>query len=489
MARVIVALALLVGAVDAQLSIDAVNPKVIQAEYAVRGKILERAGEIERDMKENPDNWPFQEIVRCNIGNPQALGQAPPAFARAVLSQVVLPKSKGSRQVRERADAYRNALSGGVGAYSDSQGVSLVREEVAAFISERDGHAASPDDIFLTDGASAGVRHLTQLLVSGPKDGVLAPAPQYPLYSATTTLYDGTLGSYYLDEAADWAAPVAELKKSYADVVAKGAVPKMVVIINPGNPTGASLPLASLEAIVRFVESHPGLVLGADEVYQENVYGDAPPFVSFKKVVKDLGSKIPLVSFHSISKGFTGECGLRGGYFELTNIPKDVKAQLTKLASVSLCSNTMGQVAVGLMVNPPTSGSELKAYEKEKTEKLASLVRRANKMAESLNALEGVSCVKPQGAMYLFPSITLPAQAVAAAARLSMAPDAFYSLKLLEGTGLVTVPGSGFGQRNGTWHFRTTFLPAEKQIDQVVEKLGGFHSAFLAKYGYAGGDL
>ena len=195
------------------------------------------------------------------------------------------------------------------------------------------------------------------------------------------------------------------------------------------------------------------------------------------------------MSFHSISKGFTGECGLRGGYFELTNIPKDVKAQLTKLASVSLCSNTMGQVAVGLMVNPPTSGSELKAYEKEKTEKLASLVRRANKMAASLNALEGVSCVKPQGAMYLFPSITLPAQAVAAAARLSMAPDAFYSLKLLEGTGLVTVPGSGFGQRNGTWHFRTTFLPAEKQIDQVVEKLGGFHSAFLAKYGYAGGEL
>jgi len=117
---------------------------------------------------------------------------------------------------------------------------------------------------------------------------------------------------------------------------------------------------------VRFVEKRPGLVLAADEVYQENVYGDAPPFISFKKIVRELGSKIPLVSFHSISKGFTGECGLRGGYFELTNIDTAVKAHLTKLASVSLCSNTMGQVAVGLMVNPPTSGPELKAYEKEK---------------------------------------------------------------------------------------------------------------------------
>merc|ERR1712167_129986 len=150
----------------------------------------------------------------------------------------------------------------------------------------------------------------------------------------------------------DWAAPVQELKKAYDDVVEKGATPKLLVIINPGNPTGASLPRASLEAIVRFVEQRPGLVLAADEVYQENVYGDAPPFITFKKIVRDLGSKIPLVSFHSISKGFTGECGLRGGYFELTNINSDVKAQLTKLASVSLCSNTMGQVAVGLMVNP-----------------------------------------------------------------------------------------------------------------------------------------
>ena len=458
----------------------------------MRGFILDRAREIEADLAKESHDWPFDEIVRCNIGNPQALGQAPPKFAREVLSNVVLPKTPRwgvSKQVRERADAYRAAIQGGVGAYSESQGITLIRKEVAKFISDRDGIAADPEAIFLTDGASAGVRHLTQLLVSGPKDGVLAPAPQYPLYSAMATMYDGTLGSYYLDESADWAAPVAEIAKAYDDVVARGATPKMLVIINPGNPTGASLPREALEAIVAFVASKPGLVLMADEVYQENVYGDAPAFISFKKVVHDLKSTIPVVSFHSVSKGFTGECGLRGGYFELTNVSEEVKEQLIKLASVSLCSNVLGQIAVGLMVNPPVDGRELKAYEDEKAAKLSSLERRANEVAKALDALDGVSCVQPQGAMYLFPSITLPDAALAAAGAAGLAPDAFYALKLLESTGLVVVPGSGFGQKNGTWHFRTTFLPPEDQITAVTKRLAGFHDAFLASFKAPAGEL
>eukprot|EP00629_Pelagomonadales_sp_RCC1024_P003124 CAMPEP_0119265892 /NCGR_PEP_ID=MMETSP1329-20130426/4557_1 /TAXON_ID=114041 /ORGANISM="Genus nov. species nov., Strain RCC1024" /LENGTH=495 /DNA_ID=CAMNT_0007265749 /DNA_START=77 /DNA_END=1564 /DNA_ORIENTATION=- len=484
-AAAILALALAPATVQSQLSIDVVNPLVVEAEYAVRGKILERAMEIEQELKDPDNTWPFDEVVKCNIGNPQALGQAPPAFARAVLSNVVLPKTPMfgvSKQVRQRADAYRAAIKGGVGAYSDSQGIALVREEVAEFVSARDGTPASAADFFLTDGASAGVRHLMQLLIAGPGQGVLAPAPQYPLYSALNKLFNGTLGSYYLDESAKWAAPIAELTRAYDSVVDQGAAPRILVIINPGNPTGASLPRSSLEAIVDFVEARPGLVLAADEVYQENVYGDAPAFTSFKKVVAERGSKIPLVSFHSISKGFTGECGLRGGYFELTNIDAAVKAQLTKLASVSLCSNVLGQIAVGLMVKPPTSGKELKAYEAEKAGKLASLERRANAVASALDALEGVSCVQPQGAMYLFPSITLPVAAQKAAARAKLQPDAFYALKLLEATGLVVVPGSGFGQEDGTWHFRTTFLPPEDQIEAVVKRLAGFHDGFLKQY-------
>ena len=100
-------------------------------------------------------------------------------------------------------------------------------------------------------------------------------------------------------------------------------------------------------------------MLAADEVYQENVYGDAPAFISFKKIVHDLKSTIPVVSFHSVSKGFTGECGLRGGYFEMVNVDAEVRAPLLKLASISLCSNTVGQLATGLMVRPPAKGAVL----------------------------------------------------------------------------------------------------------------------------------
>ena len=105
------------------------------------------------------------------------------------------------------------------------------------------------------------------------------------------------------------------------------------------------------------------------------------------------------------------------------------------------------------------------------------------------DALDGVSCVQPQGAMYLFPSITLPDAALAAAGAAGLAPDAFYALKLLESTGLVVVPGSGFGQKNGTWHFRTTFLPPEDQITAVTKRLAGFHDAFLASFKAPAGEL
>ena len=244
-----------------------------------------------------------------------------------------------------------------------------------------------------------------------------------------------------------------------------------------------------MRAIVAFCQRE-GLLLLADEVYQENIYDASRPFTSFKKVLRDMeagaGAKagaLQLVSFHSISKGFTGECGLRGGYFETTNIPEDTKAQILKLASVSLCSSVPGQIAVGLMVNPPPPGAPSRAlYDGERTAILDSLKRRAAKLSDTLNRLEGVSCQPLQGAMYAFPRIKLPERAVAAAHAAGVAPDFLYTLRLLEEEHILVVPGSGFKQREGTWHFRTTFLPPEEQIDMVAEKLGAFHARFLKTY-------
>ena len=113
---------------------------------------------------------------------------------------------------------------------------------------------------------------------------------------------------------------------------------------------------------------------------------------------------------------------------------------------------------------------------------LDSLKRRAKTLVAGLNALEGVTCNEAEGAMYAFPKIDLPAKLVAEAEAAKMAPDAMYCMKLLEGTGIVVVPGSGFGQKEGTWHFRTTFLPAEADIEGVVAKISAFHAEFMDAY-------
>ena len=179
------------------LSVDNISPLVVKAEYAVRGRLLNRAMELEELLKAGPpasDALPFKRIVRCNIGNPQAVGQKPTTFVRQVLSLVMNPAQlSGLSKWAYPKDAIARAkhyLAGipSLGAYSDSQGIMSVRKEVADFIAARDGHPASPSDIFLTDGASAGVKALMQLLVRGPHDAVLVPVPQYPLYSAVTTL-------------------------------------------------------------------------------------------------------------------------------------------------------------------------------------------------------------------------------------------------------------------------------------------------------------
>lgn len=163
----------------------------------------------------------------------------------------------------------------------------------------------------------------------------------------------------------------------------------------------------------------------------------------------------------------------------------EVKAQMLKLASISLCSNVPGQFATGLMVNPPQPGSpSFATYNAEKKDILASLKRRADKVVASLQKLTGITCNQAEGAMYVFPQLRLPSVAVRAAKAAGKAPDTFYALQLLEATGLVVVPGSGFGQVSGTYHFRTTFLPPESEIDAVLERLAVFHEDFMRRYEY-----
>ena len=354
------------------LTLASVNQKVVNAEYAVRGTLAIRAESLKQELIDNPSKYDFKNIVFCNIGNPQQLGQKPITFFRQVIALTEYPDLMNEENLEttlkifpkdaiDRAKKYLEAIGGSTGAYSHSQGIPLVRKGVANFIMQRDGYSANPDDIFLTAGASSAVQGILEMIISDKNVGVMIPIPQYPLYTATITLKDGTAVPYYLDEANSWGMTTQELERAMKEMKSKnGEVDiKALCVINPGNPTGQCLTEEQMKSIVEFCFENK-LVLLADEVYQRNIYSEIP-FTSFKKVLKDMGPKydsVELFSFHSISKGMIGECGRRGGYVECVNVDKDVKQLLYKVASVSLCPPVSGQLMVDLMTNPPKEGDE-----------------------------------------------------------------------------------------------------------------------------------
>ena len=325
---------------------------------------------------------------------------------------------------------------------------------------ERDGGIPShPENIFLTAGASQGVNYLLQTILTRPKDGILIPIPQYPLYTATLSLLKGTPIPYYLSEETNWSLHVPDLKKALEKARSEGTRPRGLVVINPGNPTGACLKEDVMKEVIDLCERE-NLVLIADEVYQTNTYIDSHPFHSFKRLVCQLESPIELVSLHSVSKGMIGECGHRGGYFELHNFDSEVQQQIYKLASINLCPPITGQIVVDLMVSPPKPGSP--SYESFTAEFKAvydGLKSRALSLRDAFNKMQGVECQSPQGAMYLFPQLVdIPEKAVEAAKKAGKQFDEYYCMRMLETVGVCVIPGSGFGQKEGTWHYRTTFL-------------------------------
>ncbi|KAL6335191.1 hypothetical protein AAG906_029419 [Vitis piasezkii] len=482
------------AAMPTPVTLETINPKVLECEYAVRGEIVTLAQRLQQELQEKPGSLPFDEILYCNIGNPQSLGQQPITFFREVIALCdhppILDKSETqglfSADAIERAWQILDQIPGrATGAYSHSQGIKGLRDTIAAGIEARDGFPSNPNDIFLTDGASPAVHMMMQLLIRTEKDGILCPIPQYPLYSASIVLHGGTLVPYYLDEATGWGLEISELQKQLEDAKSKGITVRALVVINPGNPTGQVLSEDNQRDIVEFCKKE-GLVLLADEVYQENVYVPDKKFHSLKKISRSMGygeEDISVVSFQSVSKGYYGECGKRGGYMEVTGFGADVREQIYKVASVNLCSNITGQILASLVMSPPKVGDEsYESYFMEKDGILSSLARRAKTLEDALNSLEGVTCNKAEGAMYLFPRIHLPEKAIKAAEAAKTAPDAFYARRLLNATGIVVVPGSGFGQVPGTWHFRCTILPQEDKIPAVVSRLTEFHKGFMEEF-------
>jgi len=289
-----------------------VNQNIVDLEYAVRGRIPQRAAILKKEGK---------KIIPCNLGNPQALGQKPLSLYRDVLALLENPRLIDrerklenkliSNYSLELAEELLVNMESGLGAYTESKGFFFIREAVAKYIDKRDGIdstktelQSNPDNIFLTDGASEGAKGILELLISNSNDGIMIPIPQYPLYSATIKRCGGTQVNYYPDEDNDWSLSVEGLEESIQSAMQNGINVKAIVVINPANPTGAILDRNSIDQVVDFAEKY-GLAIIADEVYQENLYGGE--FISFAKAVGE--RKITLFSLHSVSKGYYGECG------------------------------------------------------------------------------------------------------------------------------------------------------------------------------------
>ncbi|KHJ33214.1 putative alanine aminotransferase [Erysiphe necator] len=476
------------------LTIDSINPRVREAQYAVRGELAVLSEEFRARLASNDSSLPFDEVVSANIGNPQQLGQKPITFFRQVLSllqypvlledeDILLNKLGYKPDVLERARFLLKAV-GSVGAYTASNGIPEVRQSIANFLERRDGYPADPKDIYLSSGASSAVNNLLNIICDKPTTGVLVPIPQYPLYTATLSLLGARLAPYYLDESKGWGTDLEAIKGAYKEATENGTDVRAIVIINPGNPTGASLSMEDIRAVIDFAAKKK-LVVMADEVYQTNVFKGK--FYSFKRVLRDLQKQHPgtydnveLASLHSVSKGMVGECGQRGGYFELVGFDPAVQQQIYKLVSITLCPPATAQCLVEMMVNPPQKGSpSYELYETEYENIFNSLKKKAYALYEAFKQMEGVECDEPQGSMYLFPTINLPPKAIEAAKLQGRTPDNFYAIRLLEATGICVVPGSGFGQKEGTLHFRTTFLaPGTGWISRMQK----FHEKFMDEF-------
>lgn len=473
------------------VTLETMNPNIKVMEYAVRGPLVIRASEIEKELQQGAKK-PFKEVLKANIGDCHAMGQVPITFIRQVLALVSLPELMSDPRfpsdVKARAQEILKGCRGGsVGSYTDSPGIEIIRRHVAQYIERRDGHPCNWEDVMLSSGASDAIKAVLKLLihnVDGKKPGVLIPIPQYPLYSASLAEFNMEQIGYYLNEEKAWGLDTEELERALNDGKQRSS-PRAIVIINPGNPTGQVLTKENIENIIKFAHKN-NLFIFADEVYQDNVYAEGSKFYSFKKVLVEMGapySEMELASFMSCSKGYMGECGLRGGYSEVINLDPHVKAMLLKSISAMLCPTVLGQTVMDCVANPPQKGEpSYDLFIKEKTGVLKSLAERAKMVADTFNSIPGMSCNTVQGAMYAFPQMKLPAKAIEAAKAKGQCPSTFYAFQLLENTGICIVPGAGFGQRPGTYHFRTTILPQPEKLKSMLESFKAFHLKFLEQY-------
>ncbi|XP_072295486.1 alanine aminotransferase 2-like isoform X2 [Eucyclogobius newberryi] len=364
-----------------------------------------------------------------------------------------------------------------------------VLQRIAEFISRRDGGVtADPHKIIFNSGTQENLKLVLSLLSSGRDDlqtGVLTPVPSP--HTLPRLLQYNRLSSvpYRLQQEQGWAVDVEELHRAVTDARAH-CDPRALFICNPGIPTGHVQDRKSIESVIRFAAAE-GLFLLVNEVYQDCVYGPGVEFLSYKKVLLEMGQEysehVELISFNSLSNGSLGECGLRGGYMELLNTDKVVAERLMVLMGYRSPA-ILPQSALEIMVNPPTPGeASYPTYTQEISLIHSNLSHNAQRGYEVMNTLKGVSCQPAMGGIFLFPRLDLPARFLEEAKTLGLQPDVLYSQMLVDKAGVCVGAGSENGSEEETcYYIRLSFAASSDTFQDALSRLCSFHHQLHETY-------
>ena len=392
-----------------------VAARVNRFSYAIRNIVAEAKTVEARGMA----------VRYLNIGDPVAFGFQTPAHL---------------------IEAAARAMRDGHNGYLPSAGIASAREAVAADYANR-GVQVSPDRVLITTGTSEGIELALNALVD-PGDEVLVPSPTYPLYTAILAKIGAEPRYYRTDPARDWLPDLEHLRGLVTDRT------RVLVVIDPNNPTGAVYPPAIRRALIEFAERHE-LTIVADEVYGDLGYEGSVPLLS------TLAPDAPIISFSSLSKAYLAP-GWRAGWLVVSSTPRldDALAAIKKLADGRLCSPGPMQYAVTAALTGDRS---------HQITFRQALLERARVTTQALNAIPGMRCVAPRATFYAMPQVLLPPGRT----------DEDYILALLRATGILCVYGSGFGVPADQGFFRIVFLADPHELTSIFKDIGEFTREYL----------
>ena len=401
------------------------STKLASVCYDIRGPVLARARQMEEEG---------HRIIKLNIGNPAAFGfEAPEEIVVDVI-----------RNIRDASG------------YSDSKGLFAPRKAVMHYCQQKRIADVSIDDIFLGNGVSELIVMSMQALLNNG-DEVLVPAPDYPLWTAAVSLSGGTPRHYVCDEGAGWLPDLADIRAKITPST------RAIVVINPNNPTGALYPDDLLQGIVEIARQNQ-LIVFADEIYDKVLY-DGRTHTSLASLADD----VLFITFNGLSKNYRA-CGFRAGWMIVSGEKRhasDYIEGLGILASMRLCSNVPGQHAIQTALGGYQSIDELVAPQ-------GRLTRQRDLAAEMLNAIPGVSCVKPQAALYCFPRLDPKMYPIS--------DDQQFILELLEAEKVLLVQGRGFNWPTPD-HFRVVFLPNVDDLTDAITRIARFLEIYRKRHG------